>query len=241
MAIQSILEQLGLHKKEIAVYLAALELGQASVMRIAKKAGIKRPTAYVTLSNLQEKGYVEIIPKGSSTYYQAVDPEKLLRQFNERVETFKNALPELRSIFNTAPNKPKVRFYEGKKSLTTLYEDEIFRAKDIIGTTSMREIYKIFSREGEMEFLYLMKANKVHLKEILEDSPEARDYAKEKQKLDIGEIKFLRPGIEFNVDFMVYDDKLAMISLKNLIAVVIEDQAISGVQRQLFEMIWEIL
>lgn len=139
------------------------------------------------------------------------------------------------------PNKPKVRFYEGKKSLTMLYEDEIFRAKDIIGTTLMKEIYRIFSREGEIEFLYLMKAHRVHLREILEDSPEAKDYACEKQKLDIGEIRFLKPGIEFNVDFMVYDDKLAMISLKNLIAVVIEDQAISGVQRQLFEIVWNTL
>ncbi len=56
MALESVLQAAGLTDKEARIYLAALELGQAPVLRIAQKAGIKRPTAYVTLGELQAKG-----------------------------------------------------------------------------------------------------------------------------------------------------------------------------------------
>lgn len=114
---ETILKGIGLSDKEIAVYLAALELGQASVLRIAGKSGVKRPTAYITLAALREKGFVEVIPKGTTTLYQAVDPEKIFHHFDEKILGFKAALPELKSLWNAVPGKPRVRFYEGKKSI----------------------------------------------------------------------------------------------------------------------------
>jgi sugar-specific transcriptional regulator TrmB len=47
----SLLTQLGLSDKESALYLALLELGQADVADTAKKAGVKRSTAYVLLES----------------------------------------------------------------------------------------------------------------------------------------------------------------------------------------------
>ena len=98
MALETVLEQLGLSSKEAAIYLAALELGQAPVLRIARKAGVKRPTGYVTLASLHEKGFVEVVPKGTTTFYQAVDPEILYQRFNEKIKHFGSVLPELRSL-----------------------------------------------------------------------------------------------------------------------------------------------
>lgn len=239
MNISTILEQLGLTPKESAVYLAALELGQAPVLAIARKAKVKRPTAYVTLFNLHEKGFVEVIPKGSSTWFQAVDPEKILEQFNKKIGSFKDALPELRSLLNVAPNKPKVRFYEGKKAILALYEDEIFREKDVIAIASMKDIYNFVSQSELFGLVALMKANGCNPRELIDNTSQAREYAKEKKRLKVGETKFLPPEMKFEIDFLVYGHKLAMISLKNLIAVIIEDHTISYAQRQMIEFLWK--
>lgn len=241
MNLQNTLEHLGLTKKEAAVYLAALELGQSSVLQIAKKAEIKRPTVYITLDSLQEKGFMEAMPKGATTRYLAQDPKKIIERFDEKLNVFKGILPELRSIANAAPGKPKVRFYEGKKNILALYENEIFKAKDIIGVTSMQDVVSIFSKEEELRLLRLMKTNSVFIRDILDDSPEAHEYEKEKKRLAIGETKFLPNDLLFEIDFLVYNKKLAMISLKSLIAVVIEDTAISHAQRQLLEILWKSL
>lgn len=241
MILQTTLEQMGLTQKEAAVYLAALELGQASVLQIAKKAEIKRSTVYVTLASLQDRAFVHALAKGATTFYQAEDPKKIIDRFHEKTALLEKALPELRSIANAAPGKPRVRFYEGKKNILALYQNEIFRAKDIIGVTSMKDIIQLFSREEELKLLHLLKQKGGYIRDILDDSPEAREYVQEKKRLGIGETKFLPRNLHFEIDFLVYNKKLAMISLKNLIAVVIEDPTISYAQGQLLEFLWKSL
>ena len=209
------------------------------MLRIARKAGVKRPTGYVTLASLHEKGFVEVVPKGTTTFYQAVDPEILYQRFNEKIKHFGSVLPELRSILNAAPGKPNVRFYEGKKSILGLYEHEVFRAKQIIGVVSMKDVRKMLTKEEQMGLLHLLKADGGQIQDILEDSPEAQEYLQEKNRLQLGNSKFLPDDIQFGVDILVYHRIVAMISPKTLIAVVIEDVAISNAQRQFLEFLWK--
>ena len=238
MALETVLQDIGLSPKEAAVYLAALELGQAAVLRVAQKAGVKRPTAYVTLTALQEKGLIEIIPKGTTTLYQAADPAKILADFEERARVFRDVLPEFRSLANAAPGKPRVRFYEGKKAILGLYEKEIFAGGEIIGVVSMKDVRSMISRDEQMGLIHTMKANGIHIRDLIEDSPEAQEYLQEKNRLGLGETKFLPRDLQFAVDILVYENTVAMISPKNTIAVLIEDRAIADAQRQFLEFLW---
>ena len=52
MAIERALTDIGLHETEVRFYLAALELGQAPMRDIARKAGISRTNAYDVFSRL---------------------------------------------------------------------------------------------------------------------------------------------------------------------------------------------
>ena len=52
MGIDQILVQLGLQETEARFYLAALELGPASVRDVAAKAGISRTNAYDVFARL---------------------------------------------------------------------------------------------------------------------------------------------------------------------------------------------
>ena len=239
MELQTVLKELGLEQKEAAIYLAAMELGQASVMRIAEKAGVKRPTAYVTLRALQEKEFVEAIPKGSTMLYQAVDPEKMISSFETRVANAKKALPELRSLLNNALGKPRVRFYEGKKSIMLLYEKEIFNAHEILALVDIRTLRTMMSREELEGLIHCMKATGARIKEFVEDSSEAREYLKEKNRLGLGETKFLPPDMRFALDILIYENTVAMIAPQNMIAVLIEDASIASAHRQFLEFLWQ--
>jgi hypothetical protein len=83
-------------------------------------------------------------------------------------------------------------------------------------------------------------ANRGTIRDLLENSPEAHEYVEEKNRLNLGETKFLPQNMQFSVDIMVYNQTVAMISPKNIIAVLIEDAAIAASQRQLLEFIWNI-
>ena len=58
MIEQQVLENLGLSEKEAEIYLALLELGTGTVVEVAKKSGVKRPTAYLVLDELKKMGYI---------------------------------------------------------------------------------------------------------------------------------------------------------------------------------------
>ena len=51
------LQNVGLDEKTAKVYMAVLALGTSSVKTIAEKAELKRPTVYLHLDELMQKGY----------------------------------------------------------------------------------------------------------------------------------------------------------------------------------------
>ena len=74
----SSLKSLDLTDREIAIYLALLELGPASIRDLAAKADINRGSTYETLKILVKKGIVNYLPKGKRRIFQAEDPSRLL-------------------------------------------------------------------------------------------------------------------------------------------------------------------
>src|ERR1700692_203110 len=75
--LEKYLQEIGLNEKEAAVYLALLSVDSSSVLDLAKKTKIKRPTVYVVLETLSKKGLVSETTVGNKTHYQAEPPERL--------------------------------------------------------------------------------------------------------------------------------------------------------------------
>ena len=84
MDLNKILENNGLSEKEAKVYLTLLELKEALPSSISRRSGIKRPTTYVVLDQLQKKGLVSYVKKGKWQYFQAINPHSLLeKEYNK--------------------------------------------------------------------------------------------------------------------------------------------------------------
>ena len=70
-SVQKQLEELGLSPNEVRSYLASLELGAATVLQIAAKAAIVRPTAHVAVGGLVKRGLMSSHTRGKKQYFQA--------------------------------------------------------------------------------------------------------------------------------------------------------------------------
>src|SRR6185295_7053622 len=122
MQIQVILKNFGLSEKEIAVYLALIELGPSSVREISAKSKVNRGTSYDILKSLIAQGVVSYYNKESKQYFMAEDPEKLLSAIDQKKEDLDEVreninqnLPLLKTLFGKQGGKPVVKFYEGSK------------------------------------------------------------------------------------------------------------------------------
>lgn len=242
METKLILEQFGLIGRKADVYLAALELGGASVIDISRKASIKRTTAYDILLDLQKDGLVSQALAGKKRLFIGEDPEKIKKDLEKKESLFEEILPQLKSIYNVKGTKPKIRFYEGKEGLIEAYDDALRYSGEILafGSEDVRDVLG----EDWIEWYIKKRVKKgVRVRAILpgtkylEESLVARD----QQQLRVCKL-IKKDKYPFSVEVDVYGhQKVALISSKEQMAVIIESAEINNTLKWMFELCWDNL
>lgn len=236
--IQQVLIDSGLNELEANVYLAVLELGESTVLPIAKKAGIKRTYCYDILSSLANKGLVSYVQKNNRRRYQALDPKKMRILLKNRFENFQEVLPELSSLYKTS-GKPKVSFYEGKNGIVSIYEQlwGIDKADFIASPSHIEDALGDWIKSFSQKIF--TNKNKFITREIIPQN-EPKAYYHRFYKKPYNQYRYLPKGINLTTDMMLFENKLALISYgSNLHGVLIEDSSIVDTQKALFEIIWQ--
>jgi sugar-specific transcriptional regulator TrmB len=239
------LTNLGLKGKEAKIYLSALELGYASVLEIAKKAEINRPTAYVVLESLMKKGLISTFEKGKKRYFAAESPEKFKDIIqNERIKLkqkeaeVQKLIPELNIMYNLGGEKPKVRFFEGKEGLRSIREDIIkSKVEGLDQIVPLDEVYRV-----------IPPSPTDHRKEMaskLKNIPERIIYTSKKGKfLKTKEGTKDRRYVPlskfpFSAEINIYCNKLAIATYKGkIIGVIIESKEIASTMKRIFDLSW---
>jgi len=127
---KEILENIGLTKGEIKVYLTLLKVGETTTGKIIEKSGVSSGKTYEILDKLQQKGLVTHIVKEKTKYFQATSPKKLLEyvdekksQIEKKKKDVENILPQLISLHKLEKKEYSAVIYKGIQGLrTALYE-----------------------------------------------------------------------------------------------------------------------
>ena len=148
------LKNLGLSENEAKVYLAMLNIGPSSVVEIAKKAEINRPTTYVQIESLKKKGLVSSHIKGKKQIFIAESPEHLesvvedeMHKIAYKKDILSEVIPELLNLYNSASDRPQVRFFEGREGLLRMQEIVLKSGeKEVVGITPLDDILALFPK-----------------------------------------------------------------------------------------------
>jgi HTH-type transcriptional regulator, sugar sensing transcriptional regulator len=238
MEIQNILLSIGFNRKEVQVYLAALELAEATITDIAQKAKIPRTTAYGIITSLSKQGLISFNIKKRRKYFFAENPMRLLTMLNERERLLKEAMPRLRSIHNIYEAKPRIKFYEGKEGVKTILEDIIRTKKDFRAITSISDMNKAFGISFPA-FIEERIKNKINVKLLTVKDADSLKFAK-KDKKEFRQTKFVPKEFSFHNANFIYGDKIAVVSVGKqfVMGVVIEDADIVCTQKMMFDIVW---
>src|SRR3989338_5989316 len=125
---KEILQQIGLNKSEVKVYLTLLELGSSTTGPIMNHAKVSSSKVYGILSRLIEKGLVSSMIKSKTKYYQASSPESLLNYVNEKAnelnkqkEQVEKLIPELKLKQKLSENRQEAQVYLGWKGIVNVF------------------------------------------------------------------------------------------------------------------------
>lgn len=240
MKLNLILQKFGLTAKEASLYLAALELGSASVQKIAGKAGVVRSTGYEVLEVLRGKGLVTTFLKKRVRYYSAEDPNQVRQLAESRLDTLKDALPELNALAGKTRHRPSVRFYEGTEGMRTILKEILAEASELSAFGAAEDLFKEFS-DFRTFFVKERVQRKIPIRVIHRDSPTAR----ERQRLgpsELREVRIIPNTYPYHGIIYIWKNKIAMFSFQNnYVAIVTESRELADMQRALFNNLWELL
>ncbi|MEK9154203.1 MAG: helix-turn-helix domain-containing protein [Patescibacteria group bacterium] len=231
---------LGVPEKVAKVYLAGLSLGTTSVQELARASGLKRPTVYLYVDDLVERGLFEIIPINKKRYYATVDPRVVEERLKKSLADFQSELPKLTAMRSDTLGKPQVRVFEGIGGVRQIYE-ELKRAHSLRFWSNISEVYTQLN-ESFAEVSEAVRANGTTAREIIADNKESRRYSRFTAKI-AGPTYSARTatvgGLEN--DAVIFGNVVVLFRLQglNIFAVRIEDKTIADSMKAMFDMAWK--
>lgn len=141
--ITKLLEEYGLDKKEIEIYITLVEKGELNAYSLAKIAGIHRSTTYAVLERLILKGFINRIQKDNKTIYSALEITQTITKIKEKESILLALIPEFEKVREEGLSK--VRILESKESQKQFN----FNLFNQISKGNIKELYIISAGPSE--------------------------------------------------------------------------------------------
>jgi sugar-specific transcriptional regulator TrmB len=235
-----LLSDLGYTEKQAVVYVSLLEIGESLPSTIARKSGLKRPTVYVILEQLKDRGLVSHSIKKKTTYFNAVDPQLLLEDQKRRFKRLEKSLPEFVGLRQRYAVTPHMSVFEGSEGIINIMEDTLKTEGEIYCWSSGNEAYEqqVF-RDYHPRYVEKKNRKGIWIRGLFQYDEVGVDL-KRKGDRDCREV-YLIPGdkFPFENEINIYDDKVSIISHKDQVGVIIQNEAIANTQRSIFEFAFE--
>ena len=248
MTIESTLEEIGLTKNEIKIYLALLELGLTTSGAIIKKTGIHTSKVYDGLERLSEKGLVTYIIKANTKHFKAVSPDRLLdfledkkKRIEQQENEIKTILPELKLKQQLVGDETEAEIFKGWKGMDTVYR----MLRDALKKGDLNLVFGASKGENEEmvrrffnKHLKLMANKGIKQKIIYNEN--ARENIEEQTKYpNLFKVKYLESATPAEIN--IWADKIMIVILRKTPTVIlVSDQKVADSFRQYFEIMWKL-
>ncbi|MFH0818466.1 MAG: helix-turn-helix domain-containing protein [Patescibacteria group bacterium] len=249
MNYKQVLKQFGLTDKETEIYLACLQLGNDTVLNIANKAEIKRPTTYNILEDLIEKGLISRSKQNNKNIYIAENPDKLNKLAQINKNNIEAIIPDLNAIYNVprGTSKPTIKVYEGLNAVKSVYLEimDSIKGKDLMrlygSMSDVEENFKDITHFWAEKNQY----KNYHINDLLNpDLSENQKFINSIKSIDNPNYKIRSLPQEYkfnNIDNIIYKNTIAIISVKkDITATVIENEDIANAYKTMFDIVWNI-
>lgn len=242
----SSLLQLGCSQKHIKFYQAAFILGPATLLEVAKKARLQRSTAYLIASELTEMGLISEDHQAYKKRFIAAEPDYILqklearhRQLGRNNIALKKKLPELRAAHQSTLIRPRVRTFNGKAGLVSVWKDILGEQQEVLLWTNQDIERQFFGEDIHDLFIKERVDKKIPTRVLATDTQRAKDLQLTDQQ-NLRQTKILPPEAIFTSETYIYGNKVAILDIgKDIFGVITENKQIADSHRNMFELTWQ--
>ena len=247
METEKILENIGLTKNEIKIYLALLKLGQITSWSIIKETGVHTSKVYDGLQRLLDKGLVSYVIISNTKHFNATDPSRLLdflddkkRNIETQEKEIRKIIPSLKAESASSQEETKAEIFKGWKGMETVYKmlRETLKKGDInyvMGASKGEDLEQVRTFFNK----HLKGLAEKRIKQKIIYNEVARGNIEEQGKHPkLFEIRYMKNTTPAEVN--IWADKVMTIILtKNPTAILITDKKVADYYRSYFEILWK--
>ncbi|MCX6814524.1 MAG: hypothetical protein NTY20_02670 [Candidatus Aenigmarchaeota archaeon] len=239
---EKMLEDLGLSKNEIKVYLTLLRLGSAPVGKITEGSGVHRRNVYDAVERLIKRSMIGYVTKDKVKHFEIANPNQLLDMVNEeknlverKTAGIKSVLPEMLLTYNSRKEREDVNIYRGKKGIVTILNDIINTGKEnlVLGAKVPKKLLPLVENYHRKRL-----QAKIPLKMIFNrmDLERGRSLAKKPHT----EVRFMPNSYDSPVTVNIYGDKVGLLIWSEAapLGILIKNYNAYVGFREFFRMIW---
>src|SRR3989344_218887 len=236
------LETLGVSEKEAKIYFVLLQLGPSTPYKMAKRSGLKRPTAYVISDELVEKGYAVKAPGDKHTYI-ARPPEVIYEEREQKMLDAKKNLHELQALKGGVADKPTVLYFEGKEGMkqALMHRARELHDTEIVGFFANPDYTTHETYEQSFEFNDYRIAHNIKLRGLVTETESLKGFEKYLQDKTFMPKFIPKDMYSSNASFEFYPNFIKILFWDSSIGVIIESPTVAKAMRQIFEMLWSRL
>jgi len=240
----SILEDVGLSKAQIKVYLALLELGETTSGPVIRKSRLQNSVVYNALNQLMEKGLATFVIKGKTKHFSATDPKSLIQFIEDKKEKIESLIPQLIQKQKLAKIKQEAKVFLGWRGVYNAFNhilEVLPPGSEYIGFAAGFE--EQYSEETKRFFKEFQKkrANKKYKIKLI---------ANEASRKNIEEYeyypKFGKPEYRFVDGFapigvIIFDDQVLTVAFEEKpVAILVTSKQIAESHRRFFNAMWKV-
>jgi len=238
------LENLGLNKSEVKVYLALLKSGPSSAGKIAIGSKTANSKIYEVLEKLMDKGLVGCFDKESTKYYSASSPKMIKDYLSEKRKIIDSQekdldkiLPALLQIQKDKAPSQQASVYSGQKGFKAVFTnivDELKKGEEIhiMGVYDFRKTLL----PQALQFQRMRSEKGIKAKFLINSN--AKDIAKEYAKYKPVEIRFMPEKIFTPAIFLIYNDTVIINLAEESTFFVIKSKNTALAFESYFQILW---
>lgn len=243
---QKLLEEIGLTKGEITVYLTLLKLGETTTGKIIDEAQISSGKIYEILDKLIKKGLVRYIFKEKTKYFSASNPNRILDFIHEKEKELKikeqeltKEIPLLLKIQESKKENYETHLYKGYKGIqTAIFEalNNLNSKNEVLAmgiASSKRELFNILWQNWHNQRI----KKKIFCRAIFSDK--ATDYYNSFKKMQYTKVKYLE-GITPSAMDIMGNQVLIFTYKEEPSCLLINNPEIADSFKAFFETLWKI-
>lgn len=230
------LEGIGLSRNESKVFLALLDLGSSTAGKVAEKSQLHRTNVYDALERLIEKGLVAYVLKKGTKFFEATDPENLMKIIKEKEDNLREIMPEL-LLSRKFAKKTEVHIYEGVLAARRVFMGLLDYGEPILVFGVPKEAPKVL-KPHFLEQFHKQRIEKKIIEKVIYNE-DAVPRIQELKKTPLLEVKKLPKEFNSPMSTNICGEEVFLeLFRENPLTIQIKSKDIADMYKKYFEILW---